>query len=120
MTQTKKINSRTADGRLPSLPSIQKLFNQACKNELYKKKYSGFKLNSWDDFFKLPLTYKNEMRRLKPDGTLAVPMSEAWHYHESFGTTGEPVTSWFTVDDYEREAKQTMRWTSEIKKGMLV
>ncbi|MBN2402428.1 MAG: phenylacetate--CoA ligase family protein, partial [Spirochaetes bacterium] len=29
-------------------------------------------------------------------------------------------TSWFTVDDYEREAKQTMRWTSEIKKGMLV
>jgi phenylacetate-CoA ligase len=120
MSQPKNINSRTIDGRLPALPSIQKLFNQARKNDLYKNKFAGYKFNSWEDFFKLPLTYKDEMRVLASEGTLAVPRSEAWHYHESFGTTGTPVSSWFTKDDYEREANQTSRWTSEIKKGMLV
>ncbi len=109
MPQSKKINNRTIDGKLPSLPSIQKLFNQARKNDLYRKKYAGLKFNSWEDFFKLPLTYKEEMRGLAPEGTLAVPRSEAWHYHESFGTTGTPVSSWFTVDDYEREVKPDVK-----------
>lgn len=120
MAQSKKISDRTIDGRLPSLQSIQKLFNRACKNDLYRKKYAGCKLNSWEDFFKLPLTYKDEMRGLKPEGTLALPKAEVWHYHESFGTTGAPVASWFTADDYKREVRQTLRWTSDIKKGMLV
>ncbi|MFH0975699.1 MAG: AMP-binding protein [Spirochaetota bacterium] len=118
--KTKNMTSNTADGRLASLPSIQKLFSKASKNGLYKKKYAGLKLNSWEDFFKLPLTLKEDLRGLAPEDTLAVPRSEAWHYHESFGTTGAPVASWFTVDDYEREATMTSRWTSEIKKGMLV
>jgi phenylacetate-CoA ligase len=120
MAQTKQINNRTIDGRLPSFPMIQKLFNMARKNDLYRKKYAGFKINSWDDFFKLPLTYKDEMRGIAPEGNLALPRSDVWHYHESFGTTGTPVSSWFTAEDYEREANQTLRWTSEIKKGMLV
>jgi phenylacetate-CoA ligase len=120
MAQTKQINKLTIDGRLPSFPMIQKMFNMARKNDLYKKKYAGHKLNSWEDFFKLPLTYKDEMRGMAPEGNLALPRADVWHYHESFGTTGTPVSSWFTKDDYEREANQTLRWTSEIKKGMLV
>ncbi len=120
MAQTMQINNRTIDGRLPSFPMIRELFNRARKNELYRKKYAGLNLNSWEDFFKLPLTYKNDMRGLPPEGNLALSRPDVWHYHESFGTTGTPVSSWFTAEDYEREANQTLRWTSGIKKGMLV
>lgn len=120
MTQIKNLKNRTADGELPSISLIKNLFNKAKNNELYKKKFRGRSLNSWEDFFKLPLTHKEDLRGLSPEGTLAIPRKDAWHYHESFGTTGTPVSSWFTADDYEREVNQTWRWTSCIKPGMLV
>ena len=34
--------------------------------------------------------------------------------------TGAPVSSWFTVEDYEQEVNKTARWTSDIKPGMMV
>jgi phenylacetate-CoA ligase len=118
-TSTSLINL-TADGMLPSLSVIQELFSNAKRNKLYGSKFSGLSLDSWADYFKLPLTYKEEMQEAGPEGLLAVPRSEAWHYHESFGTTGNPVSTWFTADDYEREVNQTWRWTSAIKPGTLV
>jgi phenylacetate-CoA ligase len=110
----------TADGRLPSFAEIQELFNNAKRNKLYSRKFSGISLGSWADYFNLPLTYKEEMQEAGPEGLLAVPRSEAWHYHESFGTTGVPVSTWFTADDYEREVNQTWRWTSAIKPGTML
>jgi len=116
----RNIGQMTVNDRLPSLTVIQEIFNKIRCNELYKKKYSGLSLNTWDDFFNLPLTYKEDIRASGPEGMLAVPRDEAWHYHESFGTTGTPISTWFTADDYECEINQTWRWTSEIKPGMLV
>jgi len=30
---------------------------------------------------------------------LAVPPHRAWHYHETSGTTGEPVSTWCGLDE---------------------
>lgn len=120
MNQPKKMEDNTVNGKLPSFPMIKELFDNARTNELYSKKFSSHQLNSWEDFFKLPFTLKEDMRNIGPEGNLAVPREEIWHYHESFGTTGTPVSSWFTAADFEREIDQTWRWTAEIKPGMML
>lgn len=120
MTKTNDVINLTADGRLPSFSGIQELYNAAKQNELYSRKFSGLSFDSWEDYFRLPFTYKEEIQQLGPEGLLAVPRSEAWHYQESFGTTGIPMSTWFTADDYEREVDQTWRWTSGIEPGTLL
>ena len=42
---------RTADGRLPSLATIQEVFARATSNRLYGGKFKDLSLGSWDDFF---------------------------------------------------------------------
>ena len=113
-------NKLTADGKLPSLPVIQEVYYRVQSNKFYRKKFLSESLNSWEDFFNLPLTYKEDLRNSEAEDTLAIPKSEVWHYHESFGTTGVPVSSWYSSEDYEREVDKTYRWTSEIKPGMMV
>ncbi len=112
--------NKTADGNLPSLDQIQDVFNRVTQNGLYKKKFSGLSLESWDDFFRLPMTTKDDLRECQAEDTLALPLSDVWHYHESFGTTGDPISTWFSKEDYEKEVDITWRWTEPIKPGMLV
>ncbi len=115
-----KAENNTANCKLPSFSMIRELFERARKNELYNGKFFSHELETWGDFFNLPFTDKEDMRNIGPQGNLAVPLEDVWHYHESFGTTGVPVSSWFTAGDFEREIEQTWRWTSEIKPGMLL
>jgi phenylacetate-CoA ligase len=49
----------------------------------------------------LPLLTKADLRTGGPFGFLAVPRSELSTYHESSGTTGEPISSYFTSKDWE-------------------
>ena len=46
------------------------------------------------DLGRLPLTFKSHLRDATPFGMLAVPPHRAWHYHETSGTTGEPISTW--------------------------
>lgn len=110
----------TADGWLPPISIVQEVYNRAKMNDLYSNKWGDRLLNVWSDFFNLPITYKEDLRGIPAEANLAVPKSEVWHYHESFGTTGAPVSSWFTAEDFEVEVNKTYRWTSEIKPGMML
>jgi phenylacetate-CoA ligase len=60
------------------------------------------------------------LRNLKPDDNLIADKKDIWHYHESFGTTGAPISSWYSRDDYMREVEITRSWTNCIKPGMKV
>ncbi|MFO8049554.1 MAG: AMP-binding protein [Desulfosudaceae bacterium] len=111
---------RTADGLLPEFDLIKDVVHRVSQHGLYAKKLKDLPLNSWEDFFSLPLTTKADLRGCNPEDTLAVPKSRIWHYHESFGTTGKPISSWYTKEDYEREADMTSRWTESIRPGMHV
>ena len=44
----------------------------------------GLNIKSWDDFYQLPLTTKDDL----PKG--APPSSKRYHTHETSGSTGEP------------------------------
>lgn len=113
-------HAKTADGSLPALEKIQEVFARVVRNPFYGKKFRGLALQSWGDFFELPMTTKEELRQCQAEDTLALPLSQVWHYHESFGTTGEPISSWFSREDYEWEADATWRWTKPIQPESLV
>ncbi|ATB40953.1 phenylacetate--CoA ligase [Cystobacter fuscus] len=53
---------------------------------------------SWE---RLPLTRKEDLRAAYPFGLLAVPQSQLSTYHESSGTSGHPISSYFTESDWE-------------------
>ncbi|MBU7007087.1 phenylacetate--CoA ligase family protein [Phosphitispora fastidiosa] len=89
-------------------------FNQAlyrCRSaELYRRKHSGcpLQINTLEEIVQFPVTTKEELRQSAPLGTLAVSPEQVVEYHESFGTTGEPISVWLTAADFAR-------WTQQIE-----
>lgn len=84
---------------------------QKCRNsKLYSQKHNRYplQLNNLEDIIRFPLTTKEELRASAPLGTLSVPGEQLVEYHESFGTTGEPISVWLTANDFEQ-------WTQQIE-----
>src|SRR5436305_4838478 len=54
----------------------------------------------------LPLTMKEDLRAASPWGLVAVEREELFQYHESYGTTGTPVSGWLTRGDLTNYAAQ--------------
>jgi len=53
------------------------------------------------DWTRLPLTSKGDLRANYPLGLLAVPRERVATYHESSGTSGSPISSYFTESDWQ-------------------
>lgn len=84
---------------------------QRCRDSmLYQKKHAGYPLQieNLEEIARFPLTTKEELRKSAPMGTLSVPIEHVVEYHESFGTTGEPISVWLTARDFEQ-------WTDQIE-----
>lgn len=111
---------RSYDGRVPPLAVAQDVVARARKSPFYSRKLGSATVAAWDDFFALPMTTKDELRAAQPQDTLAVPLSRIWHYHESFGTTGRPLATWFTLEEFHREVELVRRWVEPIKPGAKV
>ncbi len=54
-----------------------------------------------DDLYKLPFTYKQDLRDTYPYGMMAVPMSEVVELHASSGTTGKQIVVGYTKNDLQ-------------------
>jgi len=67
---------------------------RARRSVFYARHLAGHELSGRADLGRLPLTFKHHLRAASPFGMLAVPPAHAWHYHESSGTTGEPISTW--------------------------
>jgi phenylacetate-CoA ligase len=109
-----------SNSRLPDFDIIQSLFNRLKDTPLYKSSFKNRDLSTWNDFIKLPLTSKEMLRNIRPSDNLIIDKEDVWHYHESFGTTGTPISSWYSRQDYKNEIRITEHWTSCIKPGMKV
>ncbi len=68
----------------------------------YKRHLAGAYVNGRADLQRLPLTFKSHLRDATPYGMLIVPPEKAWHYHETSGTTGEPISTWCGLGEVQR------------------
>src|SRR5688572_14307719 len=68
----------------------------------YSHHLAGAYVNGRADLARLPLTVKEHLRDNSPYGLLIVPPHRAWHYHETSGTTGEPIATWCGLNDVQR------------------
>jgi len=74
-------------------------------NEFYRKKLTEANIYRKDimemrEFSKLPFTYKDEIKNQYPFGLLSTYHEDVVRYGESTGTTGEPINSYYTGDDW--------------------
>lgn len=84
------------------------LLDRITKSPLYNQKLQEYDTidTGLERIRTLPLTSKAELRKVGAFGYLAVDMKDVAQYHESFGTTGEPSASWFTIQDLETGGRQ--------------
>lgn len=93
----------TPEQKLEALNEILQL----CRTStFYKTRIPQQPLSSLEDLKNIPLTTKEDLRNHSPFGLLSVPRHELYQYHESSGTTGTPVSSWFTKEDVQDNARE--------------
>lgn len=77
----------------------------------YRERFGAVEINqaedihSLDDFQRLPLTTKEDLRKNYPFGLFAQPMENIVRLHASSGTTGKPTVVGYTSKDIELWAK---------------
>ena len=89
--------------------NLKQLTSKDC---FYKEKFQDIdvsKIQSQEDFEKLPFTWKGDLREAYPLGLQAVPDEEVVRIHSSSGTTGTPVIIPYTKKDVEDWAKMFAR-----------
>lgn len=105
-------------------PEKLDLLNQLLKHAkcapFYQNRLPENPLSSWDELKSIPLTTKEDLRRESPFGLIAVPRLELYQYHESFGTTGVPVSVWLTRDDYLAHAWEIGQWGVDFRSNDVV
>jgi phenylacetate-CoA ligase len=88
------------------LERLRQTVERARKAPFFAGRLAGAQVRSLDDLPRLPFTTKEDLRQASPFGAVAVPHSELFQYHESFGTTGPVVSSWLTRADFEAYGQQ--------------
>lgn len=87
-----------------------KLLNQVLEHcrvsPFYQERLPDRPLASLEELKEIPLTTKEDLRTLAPLGLICVPLQELHQYHETFGTTGIPVSTWFTKEDLKYNARE--------------
>lgn len=67
--------------------------------------HSAEDIQSFEDFAKLPLTSKEDLRHNYPFGLFAEPLEKIVRLHASSGTTGKPTVVGYTREDIQLWAK---------------
>ncbi|MGE5557563.1 MAG: phenylacetate--CoA ligase family protein [Bacillota bacterium] len=92
------------------LKLLNRTLKRCEKSEFYRGRPGGKSLKSLDDLKGIPLTTKDDLRNNSPYGLICAPRRALVQYHESFGTTGVPVSIWLTREDLRRNAKIISYW----------
>lgn len=85
---------------------LRQTFLRAARSPFYRSRLHALQIESLHDLTRVPLTSKEDVRAASPFGLLAVEPTEVFQYHESFGTTGVPASSWLTRGDFQNLATQ--------------
>lgn len=81
---------------------LRAAIGRAKQSEFYRHHLESFEVQGVHDLERLPLTFKTHLRDATPYGMLIVPPHQAWHYHETSGTTGEPISTWCGLPEVQQ------------------
>ena len=95
----------TADFGPVDLEALQATIEQARKSPLYSESLRDVRLDSYEDFRKIPFTTRADLESAGLHGTRAAPLEEICHYGMSSGTTGKANSTWLTASDLENNAR---------------
>ena len=93
---------------------LRDAITRARRSPFYAAHLKDHELQSRADLVRFPVTLKEHLRDASPFGMLAVPASQAWHYHESSGTTGEPISTWCGLTELRLMAAVVHRMAPEL------
>ncbi|ABZ84347.1 coenzyme f390 synthetase, putative [Heliomicrobium modesticaldum Ice1] len=93
----------TSEERLKALNAA---FNRYRQAPFFKDRLPEKPLASLEELKSIPFMTKADLIRHSPFGMLCVPQAEVLQYHESFGTTGTPASTWFHRGDLRDNADQ--------------
>jgi phenylacetate-CoA ligase len=97
------------------LKRLKETVSFALKTQFYKPRLKKAGINSaedikhWEDYKKIPLTTKDDLRECYPNGLLAVDMKDVVRLHTSSGTTGTPTVIYHTRNDINHWAELVAR-----------
>jgi phenylacetate-CoA ligase len=99
---------RTEDIKRIQRDKFSSLMERIKRSPLYANKLSdhGLREVTLESIGHLPFTIKEELRTAGAFGNLAVDKKDICEYHESFGTTGTPTSTWFTREDLATGGRQ--------------
>lgn len=99
------------------LERLRESLARAKRSSFYAERWDDAPVASFDDLAALPLTTKEDLRAHSPFGLVAVPPEELSQYHESYGTTGTPASSWMTRGDLDNYAAQINHTAVDFRPG---
>lgn len=99
------------------LDRLQETVALAARTTYYAPRLQDTRLGSLEDLANLPLTPKEDVRAASPYGLLAAEPDQLFHYHESYGTTGKPTSSWMTRNDFHNFATQINHAAVDFRPG---
>ncbi|MDC0713627.1 AMP-binding protein [Stigmatella sp. ncwal1] len=87
----------------PAFPrqQLEEALQRARAAPLYEGRFPKTESLDRKRWEQLPLTKKDDLRAAYPFGLLAVSPDQLSTYHESSGTSGRPISSYFTEGDWE-------------------
>ena len=104
-------------------PDAEALFGQtvqlARRSPFYAEHLKNVEARSLSELSRLPFTTKLHLRDRSPFGMIAVPREELWHYHESTGTTGQPIACWYRKEEFHAMGEAVARWFPELAPGKI-
>jgi phenylacetate-CoA ligase len=107
-------------GETPRDEALRAALARARGSAFYSGHLAGYEVTGCADLARLPLTFKHHLQTASPFGMLAVPPSQAWHYHESSGTTGQPISTWCGLAEVRIMASRLQRMVPEMSSDCLM
>ncbi len=99
---------------------VRDAIGRARLSAFYARHLAGYEVRGRADLGRLPLTLKTHLRDATPFGMLAVPPHRAWHYHETSGTTGEPISTWCGLSELRAMAAVVHRMVPELSQETIL
>lgn len=92
------------------LAALNQLLSHAKSSLFYSERLPEKPLTTLAEFKGIPLTTKEDLKKCGPCDLLCVPKRDLFQYHETFGTTGSPISVWYTKGDFEHSSQSLTQW----------